>query len=120
MVPLRVIEELDEKKYTARDDLAARARKLLGQLREQLLGAPGEPAVLRPNVTIECPVEAGPRNRMLDADREILDSCWELQVVGAPVLLITDDASMSLRAASLGITVVPMPERYLRKKLPRA
>ncbi len=37
VLPLRVIEELDEKKYTARDDLADRARRLLSQLQSSVM-----------------------------------------------------------------------------------
>jgi hypothetical protein len=36
VLPLRVVEELDEKKYAGRSDLADRARRLLSQLRGQL------------------------------------------------------------------------------------
>ena len=62
--PARVMEELDVKKYTARDNLADRARRLLSQLRTQL--APTQLAVpygIREDVTIEVPVEDGPRRR---------------------------------------------------------
>jgi hypothetical protein len=40
VAPLRVIEELDAKKYARRDDLADRARRVLSQL-EGILGAAG-------------------------------------------------------------------------------
>jgi len=116
VLPLRVVEELDEKKYTARDDIADRARRLLAQLRTQLTSTAGGPVPLRDGVTIEVPVDDGPRRRILDADQEILYTCDQLRAVGCPVVLVTDDDGISIRAARVGIRVVPMPERYLRKK----
>jgi hypothetical protein len=116
VLPLRVVEELDEKKYTARDDLADRARRFLGQLRTQLAPSVGGPTLLRSGVTIEVPVEDGPRRRPLDADQEILDVCRELQLDGRPVVLVTDGAGMTLRGSAQGLRVVAMPEQYLRRK----
>jgi len=116
VLPLRVVEELDEKKYTARDDLADRARRLLSQLRTQLAPTAGAPTPLRAGVTIEVPVDDGPRPRTVDADHEILDTCRELGLGGQPVVLVTNDTGMALRAGSAGVRVVPMPEQYLRRR----
>jgi hypothetical protein len=119
VLPLRVVEELDEKKYTARENLANRARRLLSNLRAQLASSAGSPVLLRENVTIEVPVDDGPRQRTLDADQEILDTCRELQF-GAQgtteVTLVTDDTGMTLRATAQGLSVIAMPEGYLRAK----
>jgi len=119
VLPLRVVEEIDEKKYTAREDLADRARRLLSQLRTQLAPTAGGPAPLRENVTIEVPVDDGPRRRTVDADQEILDTCRELQSGGQGVTLVTlvtDDTGLTLRAQAMGIWVASMPEDYLRRK----
>ncbi len=119
VIPLRVVEELDEKKYTARDNLADRARRLLSQLRTQLAPSAGGPTPLREKVTIEVPVDDGPRRRTLDADQEILDTCRELQSGGQGVTFVTlvsDDTGITLRATAEGIRVVAMPEVYLRRK----
>ena len=116
VLPLRVVEEIDEKKYTARDDLADRARRLLSQLRAQLAPSAGSPTALRPGVTIEVPIDDGPRRRTLDADQEILEACRELQFGGQAVVLVTDDTGMILRADAQGLRVVAMPEDYLRRK----
>ena len=116
VLPLRVVEELDKMKYTARDDLADRTRRLLGQLRAQLAATAGGPTELRSNVTIEVPVDDEPRRRTLDADQEILDTCRELQSGGGSVVLVTDDAGMTLRAAAQATAVIAMPETYLRRK----
>lgn len=116
VLPLRVVEELDEKKYTGRDDLADRARRLLSQLRSQLSPTAGAPTQLRDGVTIEVPVDDAPRRRTVDADQEILDTCRELQAGGPPVVLVSDDTGVTLRAISAGLRVVAMPEEYLRRR----
>lgn len=116
VLPLRVIEELDAKKYTAREDLADRARRLLSQLRSMLAPTAGSPVELRGGVTIELPVDDEPRHRNLDADQEILETCQELQSAGAPVVLVSDDTGMFLRATAVGLTVVALPEQYLRRR----
>lgn len=116
ILPLRVIEEMDEKKYTARDDLADRARRVLSQLRSLLTESKGEPTELCDNVTIEVSVYDEPRRRTLDADQEILDYCRELVSSEGNVVLVTGDIGMQLRACASGIKVVDMPEKWLRRK----
>lgn len=117
VVPLRVIEELDEKKYTARDDIADRSRRLLSDLRSRLGSSAPSPAKLNDDTTIEVLLDDEPRHRTQDADQEILDACENLRMAGAPVLLVTDDTGLTLRARALHVEVVAMPERYLRKPL---
>lgn len=114
VVPLRVIEELDEKKYLARADTADRARRLISQLRSLLGPTAGEPVPLRESVTIEVPTEDELRERPLDADTEILNLCRELQFASQPPVLVTDDGGMTLRGNALGFDVRRMPEKYLR------
>lgn len=114
VLPLRVIEELDEKKYTGRDHMADRARRLLSQLWETLGDSAGAPVPLRGKVTIEVPVEEGRRVRSLDADEEILDECEQLRNVGQVPILVTGDTGMSLRANARRLDVRRMPEKYLR------
>ena len=69
VVPLRVVEELDAKKWSRRDDLAGRARRMLSYL-EGEVRPDGAPGTLRDNVTIEVPIDRGPRLRPDDADQE--------------------------------------------------
>jgi hypothetical protein len=73
VVPLRVIEEIDAKKYAKSSDLGKRARNLLPTI-ERLLGPAGAPGRLSEGVTIEVPVDTGPRYRPEDADEEILET----------------------------------------------
>lgn len=112
VVPLRVIEELDKKKYTAKPKLADRARRLLPQL-HAVMGTGGSPGRLRDGVTIEVPIDS--RSRHSDADQEILDTCHELALIsGTQVALVTGDTGMALRAEAQDIHVVGLPEELLR------
>lgn len=120
VLPLRVIEELDEKKYTGRDFLADRARRLLSQLWEVLADSGGAPVPLRDKVTIEVPVEEGRRVRLSDADEEILDECEQLRNVGHVPILVTGDTGMSLRAKARRLDVRRMPKKYSRGGGPAA
>lgn len=115
VVPLRVVEELDAKKYARRADLAERARRILPQL-EAAIGKGGVPGQLREGVTIEVPVDRGSRFRPMDADEEILDTCRELsQLTGRAVTLVTADTAMRLRAEAQALPVTRLPDAYLRR-----
>ena len=74
----------------------------------------GSPVELKPGVTIEVPLDDGPRRRERDADQEVLDLCQDLQAVKTPVVLVTADTGMSLRANGYSIRVCCMPQRYRR------
>ena len=115
ILPLRVIEELDEKKYLVTAYTADRSRRLLSQLWALLGNSGGSPIELKPGVTIEVPLDDGPRRRGRDADQEVLDLCQGIpQAVKTPVVLVTADTGMSLRASGYGIRVCCMPQRYRR------
>lgn len=114
VLPLRVIEELDEKKYSRRDDLAARARRILPTLRAHV-GEAGAGAPLADGVTLEVWIDPDRRVRPADADEEILAVCLELAQFGpAPASIATGDTAMQLRAETLGISTIEMDDRYLR------
>jgi len=116
VIPLRVVEELDLKKWGENRRLAARARNLLPSI-QQALGQGGTPGRLRDDVTVEVPVPARPRHRPVDADEEILATCEELAAFSGQVAtLITGDTSMTIRAQASGITVKVMPDRFERKE----
>ena len=116
VVPLRVVEEVDAKKYVRRSDLADRARRALPAL-QKVIGAGGAPGKLREGVTIEVPVDPGPRRRPDDADREVLDTCHEMrQLSGGSVGLVTADTGIRLRGEGEGVTVAPMPAKYERQR----
>jgi rRNA-processing protein FCF1 len=114
VIPLRVVEELDAKKYSGSTKLAPRARALLPLL-ERLVGEDGSARELEEGVTIEVPVEPGQRSRPSDADEEILGLCAELaQLAGDVVTLVTNDTGMRLRARAQGTDVAALDDKYLR------
>jgi rRNA-processing protein FCF1 len=116
VLPLRVIEELDEKKYSTRHDLAARARRILPMLRAHV-GKAGAAAPLASEVTLEVWVDSGARFRPVDADEEILAVCKELAQFGAASASIASgDTAMQLRAETLGVSTIELADKYLRVK----
>lgn len=121
VIPLRVIEELDAKKYTEKGKLRERARALLPKLNAliSLMGSPT--SLIFPGTTIEVPVEfisGAPRIKPVDADEEILFTCremWQLSRQEGGVTLITGDMAMRIRAEALGgIRPIKLPDKYLR------
>jgi hypothetical protein len=116
LLPMRVVDELDEKKHTGSDRVRGKARSILPHI-ERMVGpdgAPGEP--IRPGVTMEVEM-VGEDQQSPDADRSIIETCIELQqLAGEPrnVSLVTGDAGMRLRAAQRGVAAIAMPESYLR------
>jgi hypothetical protein len=117
LLPMQVVDELDEKKYTGSDRVRRKARAILPHIEGMVGpgGAPGEP--LRPGITMEVEL-VGEDQRNPDADRSIIATCTELErLVGQPngVTLVTGDAGMRMRAAQRGVRAVEMPEDYLRE-----
>ena len=116
LIPLRVIEELDAKKYSDSATLRRRARQLLPQL-EAKLGDGGKPAALNDAVTIEVPLEPEPRIRPADADTEILDDSREFALLsGQDVIVVTADTAMTIRAQALGLGVARLPAEHRRER----
>lgn len=120
VIPLRVIEEVDAKKYSPSQRLRDRARSVLPHIADRV-GLWGDSVPLAEGVTLEVLVEPGPRERPEDADEEILDTCRELwDFSGRPeggVTLITNDVAMRLRAEAIGgIKSISLPDEYLRDK----
>jgi hypothetical protein len=114
VVPLRVVEELDAKKYAGNSKLSSRARAVLPWL-ERAVGPSGEPLLFADGVTIEVPVDPGPRERPTDADREILDTCHEIRQFGSTIpTLVTGDTGALLRASAEGLRVVKLSDKYAR------
>jgi PIN domain len=117
VIPVRVVEEIDAKKYAKQLDLAKRARNLLPVL-AQYVGPAGAPGALKGDVTIEVFIETGPRARPEDADEEILTTCLDLaQFSSKPITLVTADYGMRLRAEAYGISTASLPDNYLRRRV---
>jgi hypothetical protein len=114
VLPLRVIEELDDKKSARNDKLATRARGVLAQIDRLLADGPG-PVCLREETTLEALVELDEEHTSR-ADHEILACCEDFaRFTGKSPLLVTTDSAMRLRARERGLQVVTLPEKYLRR-----
>jgi rRNA-processing protein FCF1 len=116
-LPITVVDELDELKYTGKDRVRSKARAALTNL-EQTVGAGGTPGEAREGVTIEVELAFSDDPRDPDGDRSIISVCVELEQLAGKdnsVSLVTGDAGMRLRAAQRDVKVVEMPEKYLRE-----
>ena len=121
VVPIRVVEELDAKKYSDSKLLQDRARSVLPWL-ERTLGAGLGPAPVDPQertceaigTTIEVFPCSRPRVRPRDADEEVLDVAREVLHLVGEVVVLTGDTSMRLRARGEGFEALGMPEKWRR------
>ena len=117
MLPLRVIEEVDSKKYEPKERLRDVARGILPWI-EQLFSDSGcGPVPLRgpDDTTIEILLADRPRYRPSDADEEILDVYEEVRLLAGRAKLVTADTGMRLRARAAEIDVYAMPVDYRRR-----
>ena len=116
LLPMRVVDELDEKKYTGSEKVRRNARAILPHI-EQMIGPDGAPGEqLRAGVTMEVEL-VGDDQFNPDADRSIIEACEELQLLaGQPnmITLVTGDRGMLIRAAQRRVRAVQMPSEYLR------
>ena len=114
VVPLRVVQELDDKKASNSKPLRQRAAKRLRQLAGYTLGDGAH--VVRPGVGIEliASLDLDPiveRRPPIPADVAILDTCAALATYdgGGAVYLVTGDLAMQVQAEARGIAVKLMP-----------
>jgi hypothetical protein len=117
VVPLRVAEELDEKRRDRNPATVAQARKSVRWLRDRLVN--NEIRVpLREGASIEAFVPIGARSYQPTADTEILDTCETLWTfTGLTVVVVTADLGMQLRGAryradGTGFVVREVPDTY--------
>jgi hypothetical protein len=119
IVPLRVLEELDAKKYEApRPETRQAARNALSWL-EQLFEGPGTgpvPIGSQGDTTLEIYLSDRPRWRPDDADEEILQVCHEVRMLNGRAKVVTGDNGFRLRTRAMGEEVCDMPDRYLRSQ----
>jgi rRNA-processing protein FCF1 len=113
MVPLRVIEEIDAKKYSRDEVLQRRARTRLPWLNGLFPDGDRGPVPLRSDATLELLLSEAPRIRPADADEEILDVSQETQQFVGRGKLLTGDSAMLLRARTIGIDVMFVPKGWL-------
>ena len=116
LLPLRVIEEVDAKKYGGNRRLSEVARELLPWLDGCFPNGDTGPVYLRERATIELLLADRPRHRPSDADEEVLDVCHEVRHLAGRVKLMTADTGMRARARTEGLDVLVPPEKWLRRR----
>ena len=117
VVPVRVIEELDARKY-AGTKLGDRARKRIKLLSDQVAAEANQ---VRPGVHVEI-VESvdldadAARRPPIPADAEILETCEALKAYAGsnPVCLVTADLGMRVVAEAREIAVRRMPDETMQ------
>ena len=115
IIPLRVIEELDQKKFSDSQRLARRARSILPKL-DRLLEPGGPVEQLDEATSLEVLGERPGGMREPDGDSEIIASAQMLQQFGAgDVTVVTIDSAMRLRARAEGLRAVRVPEKLWRQ-----
>lgn len=111
VVPLRVIEELDDHKRDRNSDIQDRARGRVRWLRATL--RPNGPTELRAGISIEALVPSGERKLQMSADTEILEAAETLETfTGRRVVIVTSDLGMELRAQTAGMALARVPDEY--------
>lgn len=110
MVPLRVIEEIEDRKYSDSKRLRRRARGLLPWIDERFTdGNPG-PVPLTDGATIELILAERPRYRPNSADDEILEVAQDVLRFAGRVKLMTGDTGMRACATGERLDVLALPE----------
>jgi len=114
MVPLRIIEEIDSKKYGPSKRLRSIARELLPWV-DSLFpdGDPG-PVPLRDDATIELILADRPRYRPSDADEEVLEVAHDVARFAGMVKVMTADTGMRIRARGERLDVLFVPDEWRR------
>jgi PIN domain len=113
MMPLRVIEELDAKKYSSDKIIQRRARKRLPWINRLSPDGDRGPVTLGKDATLELLLSEAPRSRPEDGDGEILEVCQETQQLVSRGKLLTGDSAMLLRARTVGLDVMLVPESWM-------
>lgn len=109
IVPMVVLEELDNQKNTGREKLKPRAAKRLALMRKLLAGHERGPVEVRRGVNLEVAIDPPDHVRKLNTDEEIIAVAQRLvSRRGGPVLLVTGDYSMQLRAETRRLTVAEL------------
>jgi rRNA-processing protein FCF1 len=116
IIPLRVLEEVNDKKHSTNRKLADRARSVLPWLEKQFDTTNG-PVRIRAMTTIEVLLADTPRYYPADADEEILAVCRDVRDLAGRVKLVTGDPPMRMRARAEQLDVISVPDSWRPKVL---
>lgn len=116
ILPVIVIDELDNKKYTGSDRMSRRASLAIAALRQHSASLrPGSAATLPDGTTLEVFLDEPGHVRMANPDEELRGRCMLLQrAIGRPVTIVTGDLGMQLRADAHGLSHAQMPDKYAK------
>jgi rRNA-processing protein FCF1 len=112
MVPLRVIEEIEDKKYSDSKRLRKRARGLLPWIDHRFPEDFSGPVPLTEHATIELILAERPRYRPNSADDEILEVAQDVLQFAGRVKVLTGDTGMRGRARAEGLDLLPLPDDW--------
>ena len=107
VIPLTVINQLDQRKYRLHEETRQRARELLTLIDAHVTANPPDGySTVSEGVTVEVLSDELGLNPAASSDLEILDQCELLrQVTGNPITLITGDLSMRISAQARDIDI---------------
>lgn len=116
VLPICVVDELDNKQYTGSDRMSHRADLAIRALRQYSAGlGPGGPATLPDGTTLEVFLDEPGHVRMANPDEELRSRCMLLQrTIGRRVTVVTGDLGMQLRADAHGLSYAVMPGKYAK------
>lgn len=111
VVPLLVIDQLDDLSYKARPSARERARAVIKDLRKRRgEEAPESPVVVRRDVDLQLLVDPPSHKRRTNEDDEILTRVEYLTaLVEGRVAVATGDYGMQLRASARGLRSLALP-----------
>jgi hypothetical protein len=125
VLPICVLDELDNKKYADSDRMSRRADMAVRALREHRADlVPGSAATFANGTTCEVFLDEASHVRKANPDEELLSRALTLQrALGRQVTVVTGDLCMQLRAGAIGLAEAVMPAKYSkdterRKKAP--
>lgn len=109
IVPMAVVDELDNLKQSGKNDVRGRARRTTRALHQILRADPAEPQPLRPgdlSVMVELVPDPRGHVRLPNTDDEIVDRLADVQALaGREITLVTYDIGMAFRAQLAGLQV---------------
>ena len=114
VMPICVLDELDNKKYADSDRMSRRADMAVRALREhRAYLVPGSAATFADGTTCEVFLDEAGHLRKANPDEELLSRALTLQrALGLQVTVVTGDLCMQLRAGAIGLAEAVMPEKY--------
>lgn len=115
VIPVLVLDELDDKRYTGSEDVRKRARTALRPLNDRLADLESRGwAAVGDGVTVEYLLSGGD-SQPQNPDSDILDQAELLRhATGREVTVVTGDHGMRARSVARGLKVATMPSKFAR------